>query len=149
MRTSCAGASREPGSSSGSRPVRTWSVSSASRGASGVAASLRCSTTWASATSRRASGTREKKIRVREIAPSFSIFDHTLFNTINEDLEAEVERGELQEQLLVIIPQESQRLSRMINQLLDLSRIEAGKMEWRLETLDLSDVVTHTVQANR
>ena len=40
-----------------------------------------------------------------------------------------MERGELQEQLLAIITQESQRLSRMINQLLDLSRIEAGKTE--------------------
>ena len=54
-----------------------------------------------------------------------------------------------QEQLLAIIAEESQRLSRMINQLLDLSRIEAGKMEWRLEPLDLADVVAHAVQANR
>jgi signal transduction histidine kinase len=37
----------------------------------------------------------------------------------------------------------------MINQLLDLSRIEAGKMEWRLEPLRLSDVVIHAVEANR
>lgn len=54
-----------------------------------------------------------------------------------------------QEQLLAIITQESQRLSRMINQLLDLSRIEAGEMEWRLENLELADVVAHAVQANR
>jgi signal transduction histidine kinase len=53
-----------------------------------------------------------------------------------------------QEQLLDIIAQESQRLSRMINQLLDLSRIEAGKMEWRLESLDLDEAVHHAVQAN-
>jgi K+-sensing histidine kinase KdpD len=59
-----------------------------------------------------------------------------------------VERGELQEQLLAIITQESQRLSRMINQLLDLSRIEAGKTEWRFETLELAEVVAHAVQAN-
>jgi len=54
-----------------------------------------------------------------------------------------------QEELLGIITQESQRLSRMINQLLDLSRIEAGKMEWRIETLELAEVVDHAVQANR
>ena len=36
---------------------------------------------------------------------------------------------ERQEDLLGIIAGESQRLSRMISQLLDLSRIEAGKME--------------------
>jgi signal transduction histidine kinase len=54
-----------------------------------------------------------------------------------------------QEQLLAIITQESQRLSRMINQLLDLSRIEAGRMEWRLENLELAEVVAHAVRANR
>src|SRR6266542_2938829 len=54
-----------------------------------------------------------------------------------------------QEQLLKIITQESQRLSRMINQLLDLSRIEAGKMEWRMEVLDLGEVVTHAVHTHR
>jgi sigma-B regulation protein RsbU (phosphoserine phosphatase) len=54
-----------------------------------------------------------------------------------------------QEQLLAIITQESQRLSRMIGQLLDLSRIEAGKMEWRLEPLDLREVVAQAVQTHR
>jgi sigma-B regulation protein RsbU (phosphoserine phosphatase) len=54
-----------------------------------------------------------------------------------------------QEQFLAIIVQESQRLSRMISQLLDLSRIEAGKMEWRMEALDLGEVVSHSVQAHR
>lgn len=56
---------------------------------------------------------------------------------------------ERQEQFLAIIVEESQRLSRMINQLLDLSRIEAGKMEWRMEPLDLGAVVAHAVQTNR
>jgi signal transduction histidine kinase len=37
----------------------------------------------------------------------------------------------------------------MINQLLDLSRIEAGKMEWRIEVLNLGDVVAHAVQTHR
>jgi signal transduction histidine kinase/Na+/proline symporter len=54
-----------------------------------------------------------------------------------------------QEQLLSIITEESQRLSRMIGQLLDLSRIEAGKMEWRLEPLDLGEVVAHVVKTHR
>jgi signal transduction histidine kinase/Na+/proline symporter len=54
-----------------------------------------------------------------------------------------------QQQFLAIIAQESQRLSRMINQLLDLSRIEAGKMTWTMEALDLGEVVAHTVRVNR
>jgi sigma-B regulation protein RsbU (phosphoserine phosphatase) len=56
--------------------------------------------------------------------------------------------GERQQQFLAIITQESQRLSRMINQLLDLSKIEAGKMEWRIEGLDLREVVAQAVLTN-
>jgi Na+/proline symporter/signal transduction histidine kinase len=56
---------------------------------------------------------------------------------------------ERREQFLVIITQESQRLSRMINQLLDLSKIEAGKMEWFLETLEIGEVVAQAVETNR
>jgi signal transduction histidine kinase len=37
----------------------------------------------------------------------------------------------------------------MIDQLLDLSRIEAGKMEWRMEPLGLAEAVDHAVQVNR
>jgi sigma-B regulation protein RsbU (phosphoserine phosphatase) len=55
---------------------------------------------------------------------------------------------ERQVQFLEIITRESQRLSRMINQLLDLSRIEAGKMEWRVEALDLGQVVAEAVTTN-
>jgi len=54
-----------------------------------------------------------------------------------------------QEQLLTIITQESERLSRIIGQLLDLSRIEAGKMEWRLEPVDLGAVAAHAAEAHR
>lgn len=56
---------------------------------------------------------------------------------------------ERQEQFLAIITQESQRLSRLIGQLLDLSRIEAGKMEWRPEPTDLAGLVTRAVEAHR
>jgi Na+/proline symporter/signal transduction histidine kinase len=52
-------------------------------------------------------------------------------------------------QFLAIITEESQRLSRMIGQLLDLSRIEAGKMDWRLEELDLDEVVGRTAETHR
>jgi signal transduction histidine kinase len=74
----------------------------------------------------------------------------TAIRSLSESLLAAPEMlGPRQEQFLGIITAESQRLSRMIDQLLDLSRIEAGKMEWRLEPLDLAQVVAHAVQANR
>ncbi len=74
----------------------------------------------------------------------------TSIRSLSETLLAgpDMARGR-QEQLLSIIAEESQRLSRMISQLLDLSRIEAGKMEWRLEILDLGEVVAQAVKTNR
>src|SRR5262249_42132335 len=56
---------------------------------------------------------------------------------------------DVERQILDIIVQESRRLSRMINQVLDLSKMEAGQMEWHLEPIDLRDVVAHAVDANR
>jgi len=73
----------------------------------------------------------------------------TAIRSLSESLlEGDDIARERQVQFLAIITQESQRLSRMINQLLDLSRIEAGKMEWRLEGLDLREVVAQAVMTN-
>lgn len=48
---------------------------------------------------------------------------------------------------LDIVEKESERLTRLINDVLDLSRIESGKMLWRDEVLDLSDVLADAVMA--
>jgi signal transduction histidine kinase len=37
----------------------------------------------------------------------------------------------------------------MLNQILDLSKIEAGEMDWELEPLDLNEAVAHAVGTNR
>jgi signal transduction histidine kinase len=42
---------------------------------------------------------------------------------------------------LSIILMEGQRLTTLINDLLDLEKIEAGKVEWRMEPLQIADVV--------
>jgi signal transduction histidine kinase/Na+/proline symporter len=74
----------------------------------------------------------------------------TSIRSLSESLLADGELDrERRQTFLRIISDESQRLSRMIDQLLDLSRIEAGKMDWRVEPLDLADVVAHAVQTHR
>jgi len=48
---------------------------------------------------------------------------------------------------LDIVEKESERLTRLINDVLDLSRIESGKMLWRDELLDVVDVTADAVMA--
>lgn len=43
-----------------------------------------------------------------------------------------------------IIVMEGQRLSRLVGDLLDLNKIESGRMQWRDEDLNLAELLTHT-----
>ncbi len=42
---------------------------------------------------------------------------------------------------------ESERLTRLINQVLDLAKIESGLAEWRTAELDLREIVLEAVNA--
>jgi hypothetical protein len=48
---------------------------------------------------------------------------------------------------LSIVIQEAERLTRLINQVLDLSRIEAKRAEWRMDEVSPREVVEHAVAA--
>lgn len=47
---------------------------------------------------------------------------------------------ETRTEYLSVIIRETERLTRLINQVLDIAKIEAGRMDWEIERLDLSDV---------
>ncbi len=44
-----------------------------------------------------------------------------------------------------IILKESERLTRLINNVLDISKIESGKMEWTLSEVDLAEVINEAI----
>jgi Na+/proline symporter/signal transduction histidine kinase len=48
---------------------------------------------------------------------------------------------------LDIITKESERLTRLINQVLDLSKIESGKADWQEARVDMKEVISDTVTA--
>jgi signal transduction histidine kinase len=65
---------------------------------------------------------------------SIRSFSEILFD--NPDLD-EAERS----RFLTIIVKESERLTRLINQILDLARMEGGRMEWQMQDLDPRGVI--------
>lgn len=52
------------------------------------------------------------------------------------------------EQMLTIAGKNSNRLANLINDILDLQKIESGEMNYRFEPLDVADVVFEAVEAN-
>ena len=59
------------------------------------------------------------------------------------------EDRETQREFLGIINEESNRLTRLINDFLDLSKIEAGRMQWETVELALSEVIQTAINATQ
>ena len=51
-----------------------------------------------------------------------------------------------QREILGLVVEETERLSRLVNQVLDMSKIESGHGEWRNEAIDLRDLIAHAMQ---
>lgn len=60
----------------------------------------------------------------------------------NPELELDERRGYLR-----IVVDETERLTRLINQVLDLSKLESGGADWQIERVDLGQVLTTSAQA--
>jgi Na+/proline symporter/nitrogen-specific signal transduction histidine kinase len=58
----------------------------------------------------------------------------------------EVELGQ-RRKFLGIITKETERLTRLINQVLDLAKIESGKAEWAESAVDMKEVISDTLAA--
>ncbi len=71
---------------------------------------------------------------------SIRSFSEILFD--NPDVDPEQRR-----EFLGIIIKESERLTRLINQILDLARMEAGRMEWRMADIDPKEVIEEALAA--
>jgi signal transduction histidine kinase len=57
--------------------------------------------------------------------------------------------SEQRKEFLAIVIKESERLTRLINQILDLAKMEAGRMEWRMEEIDPRQVIDDALAATR
>ncbi len=67
-----------------------------------------------------------------------------------EFLESEAKNDpEVRKEMLEIIIRNIDRLTRLINDILDLSKIDTGKMELQLERVDISEVVNTAIENNK
>jgi Na+/proline symporter/signal transduction histidine kinase len=71
---------------------------------------------------------------------SIRAFSEILFD--NPELDEEERAGYLR-----VIIDETERLTRLINQVLDLSKLESGRADWQIGTIDVRDVVRASVSA--
>lgn len=54
--------------------------------------------------------------------------------------------GEQRQEFLGLVVAETERLSRLVNQVLDLAKIESGHAQWHNEAIDLRELVSHAVR---
>ena len=73
--------------------------------------------------------------------------DEVVFPTVPPgDARRDRAMGQVTDNLAIIV-EEGERLTALINDTLDLAKIEAGRMEWRREPVDLGDVVRRATAA--
>ena len=72
----------------------------------------------------------------------------TSIRALAEMMEADADMPtDQRQQFLGIVVSETERLSRLVNQVLDLAKIESGSAEWRSSDVDLREVVKHAAES--
>ncbi len=56
------------------------------------------------------------------------------------------EDREMQKEFLTVINNETDRLARLISEILDLSKIDTDQIKWRFEVIDLKDVINNSMK---
>src|SRR5206468_4476400 len=67
----------------------------------------------------------------------------TSIRAFSEILQSYPDSEDTQQEFLQIITSESERLTRLVNDVLDVTRIESGQMLWRDELIDVSALLEH------
>jgi signal transduction histidine kinase len=65
----------------------------------------------------------------------------TSIRSFSELLLTYEEKAHVQREFLSIINAETERLTRMVNDVLDITKIESGSMEWQMQMLDLAELL--------
>jgi len=71
----------------------------------------------------------------------------TSIKSFTEILLTYEEDKDTQREFLTIINDESERLTRLINDVLDISKIESGRVEWKLEDLGIEELIISAINA--
>ena len=74
-------------------------------------------------------------------------FEETILPQIKTDDKKTTKALRQVEDNMSIILSEGERLTTMINDVLDLAKIEAGKIEWKMEPLSISEIIEQAVAA--
>ncbi|TMI81886.1 MAG: GAF domain-containing protein, partial [Bacteroidetes bacterium] len=72
--------------------------------------------------------------------------DEKIFPTVEKSPKAQKTISQISENLNVVVS-EGERLTHLINDVLDLAKIEAGKMEWNMEDVTLAEVAQRAIAA--
>ena len=92
-----------------------------------------------SSTGSRTTSSPRSRHELRTPLTSIRAFSEILLD--NPDLD-----GQERERYLRIIVEETERLTRLINQVLDLSKLESGRLDWQIEPVDLRSVIATSAQ---